>query len=148
MPTFKQAMFEGEQSPAKGFKFVYPEFANLEDVVAMYGVDDTMKVVNSAIAARIRTKAKNDLGFNGLKPNEINERKSTLSDKYMHTGFVVFNEEDATKWRPDVREVTPNQIMNQIKELNADTTLADTDKKAQMEVLVAELQKVTLEYYS
>lgn len=146
MPTFKQATFEGEQSPAKGFKFVYPEFANLEDVVALYGVDDTMKVINSAIAARIRTKAKNDLGFNGLKPNEINERKSTLAAKY--TDFVVFNEEDATKWRPDVREVTPNQVMNQIKELNADTTLTDTDKKAQMEVLVAELQKVTLEYYS
>jgi hypothetical protein len=146
MPTFKQATFEGEQSPAKGFKFVYPEFANLEDVVELYGVDDTMKVINSAIAARIRTKAKNDLGFNGLKPNEINERKSTLAAKY--TDFVVFNEDDATKWRPDVREVTPNQIMNQIKEVNADTTLTADAKKSKLEALVAELQKVTLEYYS
>lgn len=146
MPTFKQATFEGEQSPAKGFKFTYPEFPTVEDAIELYGVDDTLKVINSAIAARIRTKAKNDLGFNGLKPNEINERKAALAAKY--TDFVVFNEDDATKWRPDVREITPNQIMNQIKELNADTTLTQEVKKAKLEVLVQELSKVTVEYYS
>ncbi len=146
MPTFKQATFEGDQSPAKGFKFVYPEFPSVADAITLYGEDDTLKVINSAIAARIRTKAKNDLGFNGLKPNEINERKAALAAKY--TDFVVFNEDDATKWRPDVREVTPNQIMNQIKELNGDTTLTPEQKKTKMESLVAELQKVTLEFYS
>lgn len=146
MPQFKEMVFEGETSPAKGFKFKVPEFTSIDEYRQFYGDEDALKVVNSAIAARIRTKVKNDLGFNNLKPVEINERKAALAAKY--TDFVVFNDDDATKWRPDVREVTPNQIMSQIKELNANTTLSPDERAAQLNKLVAELAKVTAEYYS
>jgi hypothetical protein len=144
--TYKEQVFEGDQSPAKGFKFMVPEFSTIAGYVEHYGEEDALKVVNSAIAMRIRTKVKNDLGFIGLKPVEITERKTTLAAKY--PDFIVFNDTDAAKWRPEVREVTPNQIMQKIKDLSADTTLSPEEKKAKMEALVLELSQVTVDYYA
>lgn len=148
--TFEVQEFEGENSPAKGFKFQAPVFtadqAGLDAAVAHYGLEDTMKVLGSAIISRIRTKVKNDLGFNGLKPAEITNRKQTLATNY--PDFIVFDEAKAAAWKPDVREITPNQIMKQIKELNGDTTLDAPTKAARLGELVQQLAKVTAEFYS
>lgn len=130
MTTFKQATFEGEDSPAKGFKFVYPEFANTQEIIDFYGEEDTVKVFNAAIQGRIRTKAKNDLGFNGLNQQKTNERRADLAAR--HTDFIIFTEQDATNWRPDVREETSNMISREIKKVGNDQSLSAEDRKAKV----------------
>lgn len=113
---------EFEEGDFKGFKFISPEYGNVSKAVETYGEAVVLSLLNAQITARIRTKVKNGLPKN-LKPQELAAKQQELLQKY--PGGVLFSTEDAEKWRPDVRELSPNQLFKKAKEAFAAGDLAE-----------------------
>lgn len=126
---------EFRDGPFKGFKFTHPEYNSLGATVDAFGEATILALINSGVLARIRTKVKNSLPKD-LKPAEIASKQAELLTKYP-TG-VLFSEEDAGKWRPEVRELTPNQLFKRAKEQFA---LGTPDGLAEGQRLLLEMAK-------
>lgn len=106
---------EFEEGDFKGFKFNSPQYngnEGLTEAISTYGLNTVLSVFNAAITARIRTKVKNSLPKN-IKPNELLAKQKELVTKYPDS--VLFSEDDAKKWRPELRELTPNQLFKKSK---------------------------------
>jgi hypothetical protein len=104
----------------KGFKFVSPTFNGVDGInaaVEMYGADVVASLISNQTQARIRTKVKNGLP-KGLKPDEM--RKERDSRIQAHPDGVLFSQSQAAEWRPDVRELSPNQLFKKAKEAFAE----------------------------
>ena len=94
----------------KGFKFTVKQFDNTAEVVESLGEDNALALCNQQIASRIRAKVKNSLP-KGLSGDELASNQQRLADK--HVDSVLFSEDDADKWRPDQRELTPTALFKQ-----------------------------------
>ena len=114
LPSPKFEVLSFEEGDAKGFKFNVPNYDKVTDYVAVYGEDVVASIVAAAIAARIRTKVKNDLGLKDVKPHEV---QAHIAKKLASTGGILFSETDAKNWRPDVREVSSKQMFKRAVEM-------------------------------
>lgn len=112
-PAISYEVNEFEEGDFKGFKFTVPEFNTMEAAVETYGADKVLSLLNTQINARIRTKVKNGLPKN-LKPVDLAAKHAELLAK--HTGGILFSEKEASEWRPEVRELSPNQLFKKAKD--------------------------------
>ena len=91
----------------KGFKFSVKQFDSTAEAVDSIGEDNILSLLNQQCASRIRAKVKNSLP-KGLSGEELATAKNPDG--------VLFSREDADKWRPDQREVTPTALFKLAKE--------------------------------
>ena len=116
---------EFEDGDYKGFKYNVPSYnvsgsvvsatidAGTAKAIETYGEGAVLALLNSSILGRIRTKVKNALpkGLTGQALAAEQQKQLTL-----HPDGVLYSAEDATKWRPDMRELSPNQLFKKAKE--------------------------------
>jgi hypothetical protein len=121
---------EFKEGDFKGFKFTVPVFNTLDAVVGTYGQDKVLSLLNTQIDARIRTKVKNGLPKE-LTGTALAAKQAELMQK--HVGGLLFTQDDAASWRPEVRELSPNQLFKKAKESFAEAN------KTQDPALKAEL---------
>ena len=97
----------------KGFKFSVKQFDSTAEAIDSIGEDNILSLLNQQCASRIRAKVKNSLP-KGLSGEELATAQKRLVDK--NPDGVLFSCEDADKWRPDQREVTPTALFKLAKE--------------------------------
>lgn len=108
--------FEVEQfteGPLKEFKFNVPRFNSVKRATDIYGETVVLNMLHSVITARVRTKVKNDIGE--IAPAQLAAKRQELLTKTGNTG-VLYTEDQAITWRPEIRELTPKQLMKQAQE--------------------------------
>jgi hypothetical protein len=91
----------------KGFKFTVKQFDSTVEAVEAIGESNVLALLNQQVASRIRAKVKNSLP-KGLTKDELLTQQSRLQEK--HTDGVLFSTDDADKWKPDQRELTPASL--------------------------------------
>ena len=106
----------------KGFKFSVKQFDSTVEAVEGLGEDNVLALVNQQVASRIRSKVKNGLP-KGLSGDDLANSQQRLLDK--HPDGVLFSKEDADKWKPAARDLTPNALF---KQAQAAFASGDTDK--------------------
>jgi hypothetical protein len=111
--TVKTSIQEFTDGDFKGFKYTTPEYTT-EQAIATLGTDVVAALINAQLLARIRTKVKNDLPKN-LKPDQLPGILAQLKTRY--ADGVLFSAQEALEWRPNVRDLTPNQLFKKAKEL-------------------------------
>lgn len=121
---------EFEDGDWKGFKFVSPEFTSIDAAIQQYGADKVLSLFNAQVNSRIRTKVKNALPKN-LKGSELAQKQAELLSK---NSGVLFTEAEANTWRPEVRELSPNQLFKQAKEAFAEMQ-KELDPAKKMELM-------------
>lgn len=116
---------EFEDGSWQGFKYTVPRHnitgrkitievdEGVKAAVERYGEAILLSMFDAQVLARIRTKVKNGLPKN-LKPAEEAAKQQELLQK--HPDAVLFSEEEAIAWRPDIRELSPNQLFKKAKE--------------------------------
>tara|TARA_Y100001951_G_scaffold83041_1_gene71808 strand:+ start:1163 stop:1570 length:408 start_codon:yes stop_codon:yes gene_type:complete len=97
----------------KGFKFSVKQFDSTAEAIDSIGEDNILSLLNQQCASRIRAKVKNSLP-KGLSGEELATAQKRLVSK--NPDGVLFSREDADKWRPDQREVTPTALFKLAKE--------------------------------
>ena len=91
----------------KGFKFTVKQFDSAAEAVDAIGETNVLALLNQQVASRIRAKVKNSLP-KGLSGDDLLTSQSRYQEK--HPDGVLFSQEDADKWKPDARELTPAAI--------------------------------------
>lgn len=91
----------------KGFKFTVKQFDSTVEAVEAIGESNVLALLNQQVASRIRAKVKNSLP-KGLNEDDLKTQQSRLQEKH-HEG-VLFTSDDADKWKPDQRELTPTAL--------------------------------------
>jgi len=126
-PPVEYEVSEFEEGDFKGFKFTHPTFNTLAAVAEVYGEEKALSLINVQVQARIRTKVKNGLPKD-IKPIDLPRTQQELLTK--NPGGILFTQEAAASWRPEVRELSPNQLFKRAKEAFAEaSTEADPEKK-------------------
>jgi len=124
---------EFKEGDFKGFKFTVPVFNTLDAAITTYGAEKVLSLLNTQVDARIRTKVKNGLPKE-LTGSALAAKTAELLQK--HPGGVLFTQTDAEAWRPEVRELSPNQLFKKAKE-----AFAEANKEQNPEARAALLQK-------
>jgi hypothetical protein len=106
----------------KGFRFTVKEFDSAAEAVDSIGENNVLALLNQQVASRIRAKVKNSLP-KGLSGDDLLTAQSRYQEK--HPDGVLFSKEDADKWKPDARDLTPNALF---KQAQAAFAAGDTDK--------------------
>lgn len=127
----------------KGFKYTTPVHnvtgrkvtmevdEGIKTAIDRYGEGVVLNLFDSSVLGRIRTKVKNGLP-KSLKPAELAAKHQELLQKY--PGGVLFTEQEATTWKPDVRELSPNQLFKKAREAFSDAA-KETDMAKKMELM-------------
>lgn len=150
-PDLAFEVCEITEGPLKNFKFNVPVWNDFDAMTTKYGKERMLGLGNSVAAARIRTKVKNDnipefaddakkIAFDSKNVAHINEMQKKLL--LAHPDAILFSVAQATDWSPDLREMSPNQLFKQAKEL-FETRLPENIKKG-LE-LIAKMQKIVQE---
>lgn len=125
VPPVEYETKEFSEGAFKGFKFVVPQYNNLDAAIEIYSADVILSLFNTQIASRIRTKVTNDLPeTKNLKPNELSSLTASRLTATGGTG-VLFTETQAKEWRPDVRDLTPKQLFKKASELFKEGKVAE-----------------------
>lgn len=113
-PPVEFELNEFQDGDWKGFKFVAPAYNSLDAAIETYGADKVLSLLNTQIDSRIRTKVKNGLKIYGnLKGSELVAKQTELASK---NSGILFTQDEAAAWRPEVRELSPNQLFKKAKE--------------------------------
>ncbi len=131
-PPVEYEVNEFEAGPIKGYKYTYPSFNDITAAVETYGAEKVLSLLNTQIIGRIRTKVVNAHPTKDLKPAEIAKFQQDLLAK--HPGGLLFTQDEATAWRPEVRELSPNQLFKRAKEMFAEAS-SETDPAKKMELM-------------
>jgi len=124
---------EFKEGDFKGFKFTVPVFNTLDAAIETYGSEKVLSLLNTQVDARIRTKVKNGLPKE-LTGSALAAKTAELLQK--HAGGILFTQADAEAWRPEVRELSPNQLFKKAKE-----AFAEANKEQNPEARAALLMK-------
>jgi len=129
----------------KGFKYTVPVHnitgrkttltvdEGVAKAIERYGEATVLLLMDSQILGRIRTKVKNGLPKN-QKPAELAAEHAKLLQK--HPDGMLFSAEEATNWKPEMRELSPNQLYKKAKEAFQQAgTETDPNKRAELLVL-------------
>jgi hypothetical protein len=143
---------EFEDGDYKGFKYNVPSHnitgrkspldvdEGMRTAIERYGEATVLSMFDAQVLSRIRTKVKNGLEKN-LKPAELVAEHTKLLTK--HPDGILFSEQDALNWKPEIRDLSPNQLFKKAKEaFNNASTEPDPIKRAS---LLAEGQKLLLQ---
>lgn len=116
---------EFEEGEYKGFKYTTPVHnitgrttsltvdEGTKTAIERYGEATLLALFDAQVLGRIRTKVKNGLR-KGLKPAELAAEHQSMMQK--HPDGILFSEQEALAWKPDVRELSPNQLFKKAKE--------------------------------
>lgn len=136
---------EFEEGDFKGFKYTTPVHnitgrsttltvdEATKAAIETYGESTVLALLDGQILGRIRTKVKNGLP-KGLKPHELSVEQQKLLT--LHPDGVLFDATAASAWRPDVRELSPNQLFKKAKE-----AFNDANKETDLTKKMALMQK-------
>jgi len=134
---------EISEGPLKNFKFYSPVYSDFDTMVTRLGKEAIMGVMASVGAARIRTKVKNDNVPEKFDTKNVAagiQLQQTLLAKFKDG--ILYTQDEAASWRPDVRELSPNQMFKQARELMESK---DPAKIQEGVALLLKMQKVMTE---
>jgi|TARA_R100001082_G_scaffold110156_1_gene89217 hypothetical protein len=91
----------------KGFKFNVVSYESAAEAVESLGESNVLALLNQQVASRIRAKVKNSLPKQ-LSGDDLITQQSRLQER--HPDGVLFSQEEAGKWKPDARDLTPTAL--------------------------------------
>ena len=106
---------------AEGFSFTTKTYLKMASLIKDLGEQAVLDLVNSEVQARLGMKARSVSGISAL--NSVDASKygqvkanliQTLTNKF--PSKVIFSEDDARNWKPDVRELSITGYTKKINE--------------------------------
>ena len=112
-PAVTYEVNEFRDGDFKGFKFYTPEYHNVDKLREDFGDEAILALANQQLISRIRTKVKNELP----EVTPANRTATMATVMAANPGGVLFTESRAKEWRPDVREMTVDQMARKAAKL-------------------------------
>ena len=115
---------------AEGFSYTTKTYLKMANLIDDLGEQGVLDLVNSEVQARMGMKARKVSGFSALanvEASKVGQVKANLIQT-LTTKFptkVIFTEEDARNWKPDVRELSIGGYAKKIAEAVKAGNVAD-----------------------